>query len=497
MTSPHFAWLPPEINSALIFAGPGAAPLLAAAEAWDGLAEDLTSSASSFFSVTSDLLNGSWQGASATAMMTVATQYVSWLGAAAAQAEAASTQAAAIAAAFEAAVAATVQPAVVAANRALVQALSATNWFGLNAPAIMDTEAAYEQMWASDVAAMFGYHANASSAVSQLAPWQQVLQKLGFSFGSGGQLASGSSGAPGTAPGSSNLGLVNNGSQNFGSGNSGNNNIGFLNSGNGNVGFANTGNNDFGFGLTGSNQFGFGGFNSGTGNIGLFNSGNNNVGFFNSGNGNFGIGNAGNLNTGLANSGAVNTGLFNAGTANTGFFQDNMMAGQGTPDASALSSGRYVTGSLGAAGSGLLNSAAATTGGLNPGVAGTALLNPASANAAAFTAPADAGTVAGSLEASSASVGVAGAASGATPIPPALRTTATAPAGFFPGAGSSPAAGTPAAGSPAAGGSDAGVRNPVPARESGIPNSGFFPKDQRTIESSPATGEPGLPVLPD
>ncbi|MGH3970528.1 MAG: PPE domain-containing protein, partial [Mycobacterium sp.] len=110
MTSPHFAWLPPEINSALIFAGPGAAPLIAAASAWDGLAEDLASSASSFFSVTSDLANGSWQGASAAAMMTVSTQYVGWLSAAAAQAEAASSQAAAIAAAFEAAVAATVQP---------------------------------------------------------------------------------------------------------------------------------------------------------------------------------------------------------------------------------------------------------------------------------------------------------------------------------------------------------------------------------------------------
>jgi PPE-repeat protein len=100
VTSPHFAWLPPEINSALIFAGPGAAPLLAAAAAWDGLAEDLASSASSFFSVTSDLTNGSWQGASAAAMMAVATQYVSWLSAAAAQAEMVSSQASAIAAAF-------------------------------------------------------------------------------------------------------------------------------------------------------------------------------------------------------------------------------------------------------------------------------------------------------------------------------------------------------------------------------------------------------------
>jgi PPE family protein len=209
--------MPPEINSALLFAGPGAASLRDAAKAWNGLAEDLASSASSFFSVTSDLANDSWQGASSAAMMGVATRYVGWLSAAAAQAEAASSGASAAAAAFEAARAASVQPAVVAANRALVQALAGTNSLGQNAPAIADIEAAYEQMWASDVAAMSGYHADASAAVAQLAPWQQVLPSLGLGFG-------------------------NNVSQNFGSGSSASGNIGFLNSGRyvtGNVSAAN------------------------------------------------------------------------------------------------------------------------------------------------------------------------------------------------------------------------------------------------------------------
>jgi PPE-repeat protein len=209
--------LPPEINSALIFAGPGTAPLLAAAKAWNGLAEDLASSASSFFSVTSGLADGSWQGASSAAMMAVATQYVSWLSAAAAQAEAASSQASAVAAAFETALSATVQPAVVAANRALVQALAGTNWLGQNAAAIADTEAAYEQMWASDVVAMSGYHADASAAVAQLAPGQHVLPSLGLPANKG-QLRS-------------NVGFGNNVSQNVGSGNSVTGNVGFFNSG--------------------------------------------------------------------------------------------------------------------------------------------------------------------------------------------------------------------------------------------------------------------------
>jgi PPE-repeat protein len=204
VTSPHYARLPPEINSALIFAGPGAAPLLAAAKAWDGLAENLASSASSFFSVTSDLANGSWQGASSAAMMAVATRYVSWLSAAAVQAEAASSQASAIAAAFETALEATVQPAVVSANRALVQALASGNHLGQNAPAIADIEAAYEQMWASDVVAMSGYHADASAAVAKLTPWQQVVPKLD---------------------------LGNNVSQSVGPGNSDTGSLGLLNSG--------------------------------------------------------------------------------------------------------------------------------------------------------------------------------------------------------------------------------------------------------------------------
>lgn len=461
MTSPHFAWLPPEINSALLFAGPGVAPLLAAATAWEGLAEDLASSASSFLSVTTDLASGSWQGASAAAMLSVATQYSGWLSAAAAQAGIAATQATAIAGAFEAALAATVQPAVVTANRMLVRVLANTNWFGLNAPAIMDTEAAYEQMWAADVAAMFNYHVDASAAVGQLPPWQQILQKFGFQFSNGELSSSGW-----------NVGFGNIGSQNIGSGNSGNSNLGWGNLGNGSIGFGNTGNNDFGVGLTGSNQIGFGGFNSGTGNIGLFNSGNNNIGFFNSGNGNLGIGNAGSFNTGFANSGSMNMGFFNNGAANTGFFQNTVLGAQASPDASLLSSGRYVTGGLGPAdvGSHLLGPAAADTGGLSASLGNVSPLNPAAAHAA-FAAPVSTPTAAaGGVESFAGNAAAVTAVGGPTPTA-GIRAAATAPTGVF----------TPPTG-------DSAVRSNPPVREPGIPNSGFFTKPDR----SPAGLDPGI-----
>ena len=49
----NFAVLAPEINSARMFSGAGSAPMLNAAAAWDGLASELGSAASSFSSVTS------------------------------------------------------------------------------------------------------------------------------------------------------------------------------------------------------------------------------------------------------------------------------------------------------------------------------------------------------------------------------------------------------------------------------------------------------------
>ncbi|HZC54056.1 MAG TPA: PPE family protein, partial [Mycobacterium sp.] len=163
-----FPWLPPEINSALMFAGAGPGPLLASATAWDALAADLSGAASSFGSVVSGLTGGSWTGPASLSMAAAAVPYVTWLNAAAAQAEAASAQALAAAAAFETAAAGTVPPAAVAANRTLLMFLIATNILGQNTPAIAATELEYLEMWAQDVAAMTGYHAGAMSVAATL-----------------------------------------------------------------------------------------------------------------------------------------------------------------------------------------------------------------------------------------------------------------------------------------------------------------------------------------
>ena len=159
-----FAGRPPEINSALIYAGPGAAPMMAAAADWNNLAAELSTAAASYESVISELAGGEWLGPASLAMATAAEPYVAWLNNTAAAAEHAATQATASAAAYQNAHAMTVPPLVIAANRAELAALVATNILGQNTPAILANEAQYSAMWAQDAAAMYGYAAASASA---------------------------------------------------------------------------------------------------------------------------------------------------------------------------------------------------------------------------------------------------------------------------------------------------------------------------------------------
>ena len=159
-----FGALPPEITSARMYSGPGSDSMLAAATAWDGLAAELQSAASSYGSVISGLTDESWVGPSSTAMEAAATPYVAWLNAAAGAAEHTAGQARAAAAAYHAAVAMTVPPAMIAANRIQLASLTATNVFGQNTPAIATTEAQYGEMWAQDTTAMYGYAGNSAAA---------------------------------------------------------------------------------------------------------------------------------------------------------------------------------------------------------------------------------------------------------------------------------------------------------------------------------------------
>ena len=170
-----FGALPPEINSARMYFGPGSGPMLAAAAAWDGVADELRSTASTYRSVISELTDEGWLGPASASMAAAVAPYVTWMNVTGVQAEQTAAKAAAAAGAFEAAFASTVPPAAVAANRAQLMALVATNVIGQNTPAIAATEAQYGEMWAQDAAAMYGYAANSASA-STLKPFAQPVQ---------------------------------------------------------------------------------------------------------------------------------------------------------------------------------------------------------------------------------------------------------------------------------------------------------------------------------
>lgn len=167
---PDFAALPPEINSGRMYSGPGSGSLLAAAAAWDGLAEELQLAATGTGGVISELTTLWWQGPVAESMAAAMLPFVTWLSETALLAGQVATKCKAAAAAYELAFALTVPPQVVAANRTLLMTLISTNWFGQNTPAIATAECHYSEMWVQDAVAMAEY-ANSAAAASILTPF--------------------------------------------------------------------------------------------------------------------------------------------------------------------------------------------------------------------------------------------------------------------------------------------------------------------------------------
>jgi PPE-repeat protein len=170
MSVVDFGVLAPEINSGRMYAGAGSGPLVAAAAAWQALAAELGSTATSYQAVVSELTGTAWVGPSSMAMTAAAAPYLAWMNTTAAAAEQTASRLTSAVAAYEAAFTATVPPPLIAANRSLLAALVATNIVGQNTAAIAATEVQYAEMWAQDAAAMYGY-AGASAAATTVTPF--------------------------------------------------------------------------------------------------------------------------------------------------------------------------------------------------------------------------------------------------------------------------------------------------------------------------------------
>ena len=158
--------LPPEVNSARIYSGPGSGPITAAASAWSALAGELKSAALAYQSIISQLTSEEWLGPASAALVAAVTPYVAWMDRTAEQAAQAAGQARAAAAAYETAHALTVPPVAVTANRVQLHQLVATNILGQNTAAIAGTEIEHSEMWVQDAVAMQGYHTQSTAAAT-------------------------------------------------------------------------------------------------------------------------------------------------------------------------------------------------------------------------------------------------------------------------------------------------------------------------------------------
>lgn len=167
----EYGALPPEINSARAYAGPQSTPLNAAAAAWQALAANLASSATALNAAIMALLGGGFQGPSSVMMAGGAAESLRWLTQSAAQAEQMALAATQAGRAVDAAYAGVVPPPLIEANRTLLETLIATNFMGVNSPAIAATIAEYDEMWTRDATVMYGFSADAAAVTASLIPF--------------------------------------------------------------------------------------------------------------------------------------------------------------------------------------------------------------------------------------------------------------------------------------------------------------------------------------
>jgi PPE-repeat protein len=161
----EFTAFPPEVTSALIHAGPGAESLDEASVAWQRLAASLEETAG-VNTATLAGLDGAWHGPSAAVMTQAVEPYLAWLRATAAQCQQMAVGLQDAVAAFNSARSAVLPVAAVTANRTRLKQLLATNRFGINMPAIAQTEDEYQGMWANNSAAMSRYEAASAQATT-------------------------------------------------------------------------------------------------------------------------------------------------------------------------------------------------------------------------------------------------------------------------------------------------------------------------------------------
>jgi PPE-repeat protein len=86
-----FGAMPPEVNSGLMYTGPGSTSLMTAASSWNALAAELNQTALGYDNVVTQLASEEWMGPASASMAQAVQPYVAWMSASSAAAEQAAT----------------------------------------------------------------------------------------------------------------------------------------------------------------------------------------------------------------------------------------------------------------------------------------------------------------------------------------------------------------------------------------------------------------------
>ncbi len=169
--------LPPEMNTALLMAGPGPAPMLEAAAGWEAFASALDAQAIEVGALLASL-QAAWTGSGSDHATAAITPMMTWLQDAAQTSRRRGMQAAAQAASYIKALAMTPSLPEIATNHVTHTVLSATNFLGINLVPIGLNETDYfVRMWTQASTVMDFYQAEtmANTVFEPLAPLKPIL----------------------------------------------------------------------------------------------------------------------------------------------------------------------------------------------------------------------------------------------------------------------------------------------------------------------------------
>ncbi|WP_234717980.1 PPE family protein, partial [Mycobacterium tuberculosis] len=167
--------IPAEYISNIIYEGPGADSLSAAAEQLRELAYSVETTAESLEDEL-DELDENWKGSSSDLLADAVERYLQWLTKHSRQILETAYVIDFLAYVYEETRHKVVPPATIANNREEVHRLIASNVAGVNAPAIADLDAQYDQYRARNVAVMNAYVSWTRSALSDLPRWREPPQ---------------------------------------------------------------------------------------------------------------------------------------------------------------------------------------------------------------------------------------------------------------------------------------------------------------------------------